>query len=86
MKQLFLLLLSSFGLMLVGSILGSTNGVSSIGFLLFIIGSGMLYFTPSIIAYKRQVQTNTIFVINFFLGWTLLGWVVSLAWALSDKK
>jgi hypothetical protein len=41
-----------------------------------------LYFLPSILAQHRGVSNvGSIFVINLFLGWTLIGWVVSLAMA-----
>lgn len=41
-----------------------------------------LYFLPSIIGYKRQVpDIGSVIVINLFLGWTLIGWVVALALA-----
>lgn len=42
------------------------------------------YFLPSIVAKKRlHNKLNTIVVINFFLGWTFIGWVIALAWAVS---
>src|ERR1700740_2819537 len=38
------------------------------------------YFLPSIIAAARKVRnTGSIVVINLFLGWTFIGWVVALA-------
>lgn len=41
------------------------------------------YFLPSIIAIsKKKENTLAIFVLNFFLGWSLIGWVISLVWAL----
>ena len=40
----------------------------------------ILYFLPTIIAHERGVTSlGSIFVINLFLGWTLIGWVVALA-------
>lgn len=43
-----------------------------------------LYFLPSIIAVKRSHrQRGPIFALNFLLGWSLLGWAGSLAWALA---
>ena len=43
-----------------------------------------LYFMPTIIAYCRDHRNYaSIFVVNLFLGWTLIGWVLSLAWSLS---
>ena len=47
----------------------------------------MLYFLPSIVAAMRE-NTNfkTIFVVNLFTGWTIYGWVLSLAWSLTHNK
>lgn len=49
----------------------------------------LIYFLPTISAFERKKKnTSSIFVVNFFLGWTLIGWVVALSWALSkdDKQ
>jgi len=44
------------------------------------------YFLPYIIASKRKHKNSTaIFVLNLFLGWTFLGWVVTLVWAFSAQ-
>lgn len=41
-----------------------------------------LYFFPAIIAaLRRHRNQNAILVLNLFLGWTLLGWVVALIWS-----
>jgi hypothetical protein len=41
-----------------------------------------LYFTPLIVAMIRKVpNVGSIAVINVFLGWSIIGWVVSLAMA-----
>ena len=47
------------------------------------VGIGF-YFLPTIIAVRRH-NSNALMigVLNFFLGWTFLGWVVSLALAFS---
>lgn len=52
------------------------------GLILFILV--VPYFLPSLIAFLRK-RTNlaAIFALNLLLGWTLIGWVVSLVWALS---
>ena len=43
-----------------------------------------VYFGPSIIALLRgHHQTGPILLINVFLGWTIIGWVVALAMSLS---
>ena len=45
-----------------------------------------LYFLPSIIAGIRNNNFSAILVLNLFLGWTLVGWVVSLSWSLASKN
>lgn len=47
-----------------------------------------LYFTPSLIAYLRVdvPHSGSIFVINLFLGWTLIGWVAALAMAVRSVR
>src|SRR5882762_9006428 len=45
------------------------------------------YFLPTIIAILRQkTNTGAIFALNFFLGWSLIGWIISLIWALSSDN
>lgn len=51
------------------------------GFLIFIVLLA-LYFVPSMVAAERKHHnTSAIVVLNLFLGWTLVGWVVALVWA-----
>lgn len=45
----------------------------------------MLYFLPSIIGHKTK-YANGISILNLFLGWTLIGWVAALVWAVSAPK
>lgn len=59
---------------LAGAILGLI-------FMSLAVGS---YFAPTIVAGLRQHhQLGPSAVINFFLGWTLIGWVVAMAMAAS---
>lgn len=47
----------------------------------------ILYLLPSIVASVRQHhQAGSITVINLFLGWTLVFWVIALAMSVSAKK
>lgn len=49
----------------------------------------VLYFMPYIVAkLKNSPDSTSIFVINLFLGWLLIPWVIALAWALrgNNKK
>jgi Na+/H+-dicarboxylate symporter len=44
----------------------------------------VLYFVPAIIAgIRAKRNAGAIFALNLFLGWTALGWIVSLVWALT---
>ena len=56
-------------------------------FLLIVCVAIGLYFIPTIIAMVRHKQnTMAIFALNLFLGWTLLGFVVALVWALTKDR
>ena len=45
-----------------------------------------IYFLPSIVAiYRRHVNFTAIFILNLFLGFTLLGWVFALVWAVYNS-
>ena len=47
----------------------------------------IVYFLPSFVALRRKKSNgNAILVLNLLLGWTLVGWVVSLVWAVSVDK
>ncbi len=46
----------------------------------------LLYFFPLIIAWGRHHQVGMVAVIDIFLGWTVIGWVVALAIACGDRK
>lgn len=40
------------------------------------------YFLPAINAfYRKHPQAVPIAIVNVFLGWTLIGWVIALAWS-----
>ena len=41
------------------------------------------YFIPSFIARKKK-HLDGIFYLNYFLGWTLIGWVGALVWSVSS--
>ncbi|WP_201408107.1 superinfection immunity protein [Mycobacterium sp. 5-140-3-2] len=44
------------------------------------------YFLPTIVAaYRSSPNTGSIAVINVFLGWTFIGWVISLAMAVAGN-
>jgi hypothetical protein len=42
----------------------------------------VMYFLPSIVALARSKRDiAAIVLLNLFLGWTIIGWVVALVWA-----
>ncbi len=42
----------------------------------------VLYFVPAFIARNKR-NSSAIFWLNFLLGWTFLGWVGALIWAMT---
>lgn len=54
---------------------------------LFLVLIGFVYFIPTICAYSgtRHSKRESILIVNLFLGWTFIGWVIALAWALSES-
>jgi hypothetical protein len=34
----------------------------------------------------KRANTGAIFALNLFLGWSLIGWVIALVWALKDEE
>lgn len=55
-------------------------GGSVVLFILF-----LLYFLPAVIARKKP-NASSVFVINLFFGWTLIGWVIALAMAVANPN
>jgi hypothetical protein len=54
--------------------------------LLVLAGILALYFLPTLIAVNRAHRNaGPIFVINLFLAWTFVMWVIVLAWSFSDN-
>ena len=51
----------------------------------FILLLGLLYFLPALISLLNgKSNTMAIFALNLFLGWTFIGWIVALVWALTN--
>jgi hypothetical protein len=45
-----------------------------------------LHFVPALVAGLRHARNFTwILMINIFLAWTVVGWVIALIWALRDE-
>ena len=50
--------------------------------LFLLIISVFMYFIPAIVGRNKR-NLAAIFWLNFLLGWTVAGWIVSLIWALT---
>lgn len=49
-----------------------------------LVGLGV-YFFPVVCAWSRDhSNTTAIFVLNLFLGWTVIGWVGAMVWAFTN--
>jgi RsiW-degrading membrane proteinase PrsW (M82 family) len=45
------------------------------------------YFLPFAICRQREtVHSNQIFLVNLLFGWTILGWIAALIWAIVEKE
>jgi energy-coupling factor transporter transmembrane protein EcfT len=72
------------GLIVVVKILPAL--VTAMGVGLFVAILFVPYWIPTILAFVRNHPSRGgIAALNFFFGWTFLGWVVALAWSLSDN-
>ena len=66
---------------------GST-AASSVLVIIFILVAIAAYWVPTVVAYVRRSEIpnlGSIVVINAFLGWTMVGWVVALAMAMRSR-
>lgn len=58
---------------------------TTLAVLLSVISIG--YFVPTTVAIiKNKTNTSAILILNLFLGWTLIGWVVALVWATTQDR
>jgi hypothetical protein len=70
----------------LGAALGS-DGEHIIGLLLVLAVISAVYSAPSLIARHRDhPQRMAIGVLNLFLGWTFVGWVIALVWPFTTNK
>jgi hypothetical protein len=43
-----------------------------------------LYWTPTIVAViRKSPSAMAIAALNFFLGWTVIGWIIAFVWSLA---
>jgi hypothetical protein len=65
-------------------VLASSSGGAVVFLVIIAIGA---YFLPTIVAVARKVTNQgSVAVINVFLGWSLVGWVVALAMACRTSR
>ena len=93
-KKVYLVLLGLACLVPLGSMLrmamaGISNTgapVVGIGFFVIVIclGGFGLYFLPTELAWKKN-NFNAIFALNALAGWSIIGWIIALVWALSHE-
>jgi len=47
----------------------------------------VFYFVPALIAKKRDANNfSVIFGINLLFGWTVIGWIATLIWAIFEPS
>ena len=47
----------------------------------------LIYFLPTIVGFKKhKLNKISIFLLNLFLGWSLVGWVIALVWATKHEQ
>jgi len=67
-------------------VIASAGATAGVGLGVAVVLSFTLYFLPTIVATARKVpNVGSVFVINLFLGWTFIGWVVALAMAARSR-
>ena len=68
----------------MNTLASSAGGVGgTIGGILFWIVLVVAYWVPTIVAWRRHIPAKAqVLVVNLFLGWTFIGWVVALVMAL----
>ena len=58
------------------------GAAAGFGIVILILFGGAAYFLPTIVAALRKVPSiGSVIVINLLLGWTFVGWVISMAMA-----
>lgn len=61
--------------------------MSPLGVLFLFALAFCAYFLPALVArWRDHRNASAIVVLNFFLGWTGLGWIVALIWAYTNDK
>ena len=64
------------------------NDLMALLIIVLVLGLSLsMYFLPTIVAAVRSAEDEVgVFILNFFLGWTLCFWVLALVWAFTSKS
>ena len=58
-------------------------GLPELLIVIFIAVGALLYFAPMVVAIRRKHPSMVgIAIVNMLFGWSLVGWVIALIWAL----
>ncbi len=64
--------------------IAGSNPVFGLILIMFLIG---MYLLPTFVALDRNVVNKwSVVIVNVFLGWTLIGWVVALAMSVRTQR
>ena len=56
-------------------------------FALIVLTVFVIHFIPSVIAFANgHTRRKLILLLNVLMGWTVIGWVVLLVWAINGSK
>ena len=70
-----------------GSMLEKMISFAPLLLILFLILYVVIYFIPTYIAVKRKhYQKVAIILLNIFLGWSFVGWVIALVWSVTKER
>ena len=59
---------------------GNAGGYAIFNIVVFLVL--LVYFSPSFVAFQKDhSKSMKIFLVNLFLGWTILPWIVCVIWA-----
>lgn len=54
---------------------------------ILLLGAATVYFLPSVVAFKRRSPDRVmILLLDAFLGWTGIVWIVVMIWAFRDNR
>ena len=55
--------------------------------IVLVLLGAFFYFLPAIIAsIRKHHNVGAIFMLNLFLGWTFIGWVVAIVWSMTQVQ